>query len=89
MTSPKIRQYLTFNMQNFYTKVTISHKIVAKNLKIWQSYSPVLLIFSISVPNLVTIGSHLMSFLDCVRRLTCKRPYFDISRVKRVSHAKV
>ena len=38
---------------NSYTEVTISHKIVNK---IWQSYSPVLLIFSISVTNLVTIG---------------------------------
>ena len=33
--------------------------------KIWQSYSPVLFIFSISVPNLVTIGRHLTSFLTC------------------------
>ena len=33
--------------------------------KIWQSYSPVLLIFSISVPNVVTIGRHLVSFVTC------------------------
>ena len=36
-----------------------------KSEKIWQSNSPVLLIFSISVPNLVTIGRHLTSFLTC------------------------
>ena len=77
MTSRKIRQYLTFNMQNSYTKVTISHKIIKQ---IWQSYSPVLLILSISVPNLVMIGRHLTSGLY---------PYFDISGVKSVSHAKV
>ena len=32
MTSQKIRQYLTFNIPNSYAKVTISHKIVNKNL---------------------------------------------------------
>ena len=39
MTSQKIRQY--------YTEVTISHKIVKE--KKWQSYSPALLIFSVRV----------------------------------------
>ena len=43
-------------MQNSYTAVNIAHKIVKLIKKIWQSYSPVLLIFSISVPNVVTIG---------------------------------
>ena len=63
------------------------HVGVLKNLKkifkLCQSYSPVLFIFSISVPQLVTIERHLASFLR-VRRLTCKSlyPYFDISGVK-------
>ena len=56
MTLQTIRQYLTFNIENSYTQVTISHKIVKK---IWQSYSSVVLIFSNSVRNLVTIGRHL------------------------------
>ena len=33
MTSQKIRQYLTFNMQNSYAEVYISHKIFNKNLQ--------------------------------------------------------
>ena len=32
-----------------------------------QSYSPVLLIFPISVPIVVTIGRHLTSFLTCAK----------------------
>ena len=40
-------------------------KLSKKILKIWQSYSPVLLILSISLPNVVTIGHHLTSFVTC------------------------
>ena len=52
-------------MLNSYTEVTISHKIVKQNLKKMAVIQPVLLIFSISVPNLVTIARHLTSFLTC------------------------
>ena len=36
MTSQKIRQYLTFNMENSYTAVNIAHKIVKKNMAVIQ-----------------------------------------------------
>ena len=65
MTSQKIRQYLTLTCKTPIPKLLIIIKSSIKILKIWQSYSPVLLIFSISVPNLVTIGRHLTSFLTC------------------------
>ena len=35
----KIRQYLTFDMKNSHTEVTISHKIVKKNMAVIQSRS--------------------------------------------------
>ena len=66
MTTQKIRQYLTL-ICKIPIPITISHKIVKENLKNIVVMQPllVLLIFSISVPNLVTIGRHLTSFLTC------------------------
>ena len=65
MTSQKIRQYLTLTCKTPILKLLILIKLSIKILKLWQSYSPFLFIFSISVPNLVTIGGHLTSFLTC------------------------
>ena len=66
MTSQKIHQYLTLTCKTPIPKLLILIKWSIKNIKnMAQSYSPVLLIFSISVPNLVTIGRHLTSFLTC------------------------
>ena len=49
----------------YYTAVDIAHNIVNKNLKNMAVIQPVLLIFAISVPNVVTIGRHLTSFVTC------------------------
>ena len=58
MTSQKIRQYLTLTCKTPIPKL-LSLIISSKQiLKLWQSYSPVLLIFPMSVPNLVTIGRY-------------------------------
>ena len=65
MTSQKIRQYLTLTCKIPIPKLLIIIKLSIQILKIWQSYSPVLLIFSIGVPNLMTIGRHSTSFLTC------------------------
>ena len=62
--SHKNTSIFDFNMQN---PNAISHEIVNKIFKIWQSYSPVLLILSISVPNLVSIGRHLTLFVMCAK----------------------
>ena len=66
MTSQKIRQYLTLTCKTPIPKLLSLIISSTKIYKLWQSYSPVLLIFRISVPNLVTIGRYLTSFLTCV-----------------------
>ena len=71
MTSQKIRQYLTLTCKTPIPRLLILIKLSIKIQKIWQSNSPVLLIFSISVPNLVTIGRHLTFNFWRVRCLTC------------------
>ena len=77
MTSQKIRQYLTLTCKTPIPKLLILIKLSIKISKIWQSYSHVLLILSISVPNLVTIGRHVTSFLD-VKHVKGLYPYFGI-----------
>ena len=39
MTSQKIRQYLTFSMQNSYAAVNIAHKIVKKKSEKYGSHT--------------------------------------------------
>ena len=53
------------NMKKAYTHIAVCYFIQSskKIKKIGQSYSPFLLIFSVSVPNVVMIGRHLTSFL--------------------------
>ena len=64
MTSQKNTSIFDFNMQNSYAKITNSHKNQSKSKK-YGSHTAQSLIFSISVPNLVTIGRHVTSFLTC------------------------
>ena len=66
MTSQKIRQYLTLTCKTPIPKLQSLIISSTEILKLWQSYSPVLLIFRISVPNLVTIGRYITSYLTCV-----------------------
>ena len=66
MKSQKIRQYLTLTCRTPIPNLLFIIKSLTNIVKIGQSYSPVLLIFPISVPNLVTIGHCLTSFLTCV-----------------------
>ena len=77
MTSQNIRQYLTLTCKTPIPKLLILIILSIKIQKIWQSYSPVLLIFSISVPNLVTIGRHLTSILTCAK-FNMKKAYTHI-----------
>ena len=65
MTSQKIRQYLTLTCKTPIPKLLFLIKSSTKIFKIWYSCSLILLILSIIVPNLVTIGRHLTSFLTC------------------------
>ena len=52
------------NMKKAYSHIAVFY-FIQSSTKIWQSYSRVLLIFSVSVPNVVTIGRHLTSFVTC------------------------
>ena len=61
-----------------HTQLIFLIKSSTKIYKIWQSYSPVLLIFSISVPNVVTIGRHLTSFVTCAT-FNMQKAYAHIS----------
>ena len=56
MTSQKIRQYLTLTCKTPIPKLLSLIISSKKSSKLWQSYSPVILIFPISVADLVTIG---------------------------------
>ena len=60
MTPQTIRQYLTLTCKTPIPKLLFLIKS-SKNLK----NMAVILIFSMSVPNLVTIERHLTSFLTC------------------------
>ena len=77
--SPKKVNILRLTCKTPIPKVTISHKIVNKIFKIWHSYSPVLVIFSISVPNFVTIRRHLTSLWRVRRSTYLKKAYTHIS----------
>ena len=91
MTSLKIRQYLTFNMQTPIPKLLFLKKSSKKIKKYMAVIQPRPTHILYQCANLVTIGRHLTSFVMCAKfniHVKGLYPYFDISGIKSVSHAK-
>ena len=93
MTLQKIHQYLNLTCKTPMSKLLFLIKYSKKSKKYGSHKAPSYfdsdreyefpLIFPISVPNFMTIGHYLTSYMTCVLRLTCKRPipifrYFGI-----------
>ena len=81
MTSQKIRQYLNLTCKTHIPKLLFLIKY-ANLKKKWQSYSPVLLVLYICVPNLVSIGCHLTSYLTCATFNTATSRDIDLKFIQ-------